>query len=984
MRFLPRLVHVCAGAMIMIVLYFAWLQRPARLEETIQQAWHNTNHRIVVFGDDWSDTGNYRVSPPPEQMVAIRDPDRGEMWTETLCTELKCDFVDNFARSIPLNADTEDVVGSLADSDIYAQLVNGSNIGHTLTLLDDFQTQVQSFIAFDKEKQHIPERLRKIDEWTVFTVFFGLWDLLEYSMLDKESAMRAIDISIAEIFNNLDRLAKHVGSPTKIIIPKMVDITLLPYFQSEKDTDKEHFAENQHQSVFLWSYWNTVLSRTAAQWQHGPIFMPDPNAMVSQQVRDQQLYIRQISDAKGTGRQAPLFEEVERPCLSLKPENNATDLQAAAVEKCADPHRHLFWNDIHLSGPAHQLIGKQAAKLLRNNQTINDAKQQGAQSFRLKYVKSNMQIDDSISQSPMDDTKSARNLRKGSGVQVPWSAGKEEEPASPPAVSSPRATRKRLVPLEEVKAEDFVDNGSMEDRCPPSATSTGSGELCGSVCLCQPEPKIPRPRNAFILYRQHEQQHIIASNPGLNNPDISKIIGEKWNRESDETKKMWQDLAQEEKVRHQELYPDYRYQPRRAGKPGSSPLNPSGQHTTADKYRCHRCGGRSIKTPTSPFFDPARTPMLPPPTCYESITSTTRYLPVISNLSLQSPRGRGPGPSGLSNIQVSSAIRDDGAMYSPLTPGLKRRRFERGPPSSGQRFDYPQSSPRRESLPPIHVRRSPGSTIMPPPGTPRDVRRPSVMDLNLDQHGQPRSVEETVLSISHQSMIKLLGRITPPYKDTTPAPPVRGAIIAIEGDDLPAVKELTSWLASFLAQHEEYHAKVAEPPASPTAENVAFEDYLDLIRTWHGKSREMIRYITTPVPVLSAAEESRTASASPPTTRKDSATPSNALKPILLLPTFQLHASVAYASRIPVQDAYSSTDHWQWMATLWRGTVGPDLTIFVRTGDAREALAGSKAVELDEGVRCLTVVREREGGFGESALRRVGFEVGEFVRVVCG
>jgi hypothetical protein len=49
---------------------------------------------------------------------------------------------------------------------------------------------------------------------------------------------------------------------------------------------------------------------------------------------------------------------------------------------------------------------------------------------------------------------------------------------------------------------------------------------------------------AFILYRQHHQQAIIARNPGLNNPDISKIIGEQWKAEGEESKKVWQDLAQ--------------------------------------------------------------------------------------------------------------------------------------------------------------------------------------------------------------------------------------------------------------------------------------------------------------------------------------------------------------------------------------------------------------------------------------------------------
>jgi hypothetical protein len=48
----------------------------------------------------------------------------------------------------------------------------------------------------------------------------------------------------------------------------------------------------------------------------------------------------------------------------------------------------------------------------------------------------------------------------------------------------------------------------------------------------------------FILYRQHHQHAIVARNPGLANPDISKIIGELWKAESGDSKKYWQDLAQ--------------------------------------------------------------------------------------------------------------------------------------------------------------------------------------------------------------------------------------------------------------------------------------------------------------------------------------------------------------------------------------------------------------------------------------------------------
>jgi len=580
---------------------------------------------------------------------------------------------------------------------------------------------------------------------------------------------------------------------------------------------------------------------------------------------------------------------------------------------------------------------------------------------------------------------------------------KEEVPASP-AVTSPLSTKKRLPSLEVADGDDTDDAPSpSDDRTPPSTTSAGSAEFSNHVCLCLPEPKIPRPRNAFILYRQHHQQAIIARNPGLNNPDISKIIGEQWKALSDEHKRVWQDLAQEEKVRHHEQYPDYRYQPRRIYKPGSSPLNPSGQHTTVDKYRCPRCGGRSIKTPTSPFLDSAGTPTLPPPNCSEGLTPTTRYLPMMTNLTLDSSvRRRSHVPSHLSNSQVPGTLREDGAMYSPLTPN-KKRRFDYGPPPTahGRRPEgsyYPPFANRRESLPPIQVQYSPpNSATMPPPRTPRDGGRPSIVGPGPPPpDASPRTVEEVLNAFPYSNKIKLLGRITPPYKPET-NDQNRGAIIAIEGDDLAAVDELSQWLNNYLIKQDEYNPRIIEPPKIPgEGRDVTFEDYLDLIKEWHGKSQEMIQYITgqSPAPGVSSSSQSKASSPTKDsvmgeasTDRKDSATlpelpqvtAASTRKPVIVLPTFQLEASVAFASRIPIRDAYSATDHWQWMATLWRGTVGPDLTLYVKTYDAKEGFAGAKP-EMDEMIRCLTIFRARGGSFVDADLRRAGFEVNEWIK----
>ncbi|KAG6009260.1 hypothetical protein E4U21_002864 [Claviceps maximensis] len=135
---------------------------------------------------------------------------------------------------------------------------------------------------------------------------------------------------------------------------------------------------------------------------------------------------------------------------------------------------------------------------------------------------------------------------------------------------------------------------------PLASGSSGQVAKDGSrdiICLCTPAPKIPRPRNAFILYRQHHQSQVTAENPKLSNPEISKIIGDKWKHESEDVKENWKKLAEEEKQRHQHQYPNYRYQPRRGTKTHGNWTSTS---PTDEHGRCPKCHGRSISTPRTP------------------------------------------------------------------------------------------------------------------------------------------------------------------------------------------------------------------------------------------------------------------------------------------------------------------------------------------------------------------------------------------------
>jgi hypothetical protein len=225
----------------------------------------------------------------------------------------------------------------MVDSNIFLNVTSKSR-KETLAVFD-FKTQVQQFIEFDKKKWKLPGRHSAAEERTMFTVLLGTWDLLQFSALDKDAAIRAIDRSVQELVHNLDVLADHVGTP-KVTVPSLMDVTFLPRYSDRKNESTTEFAQKQHQAVFLWSYWNTVLSGAASEWARGDVFVPNIHDIVMEEVRAKQMFTNRIADAKGNGRQEPLFEEVERPCLVQDP--HAQDLRAAA-HQCTDPSAHLFW-----------------------------------------------------------------------------------------------------------------------------------------------------------------------------------------------------------------------------------------------------------------------------------------------------------------------------------------------------------------------------------------------------------------------------------------------------------------------------------------------------------------------------------------------------------------------------------------------------------------------------------------------------------------
>jgi hypothetical protein len=283
-------------------------------------------------------------------------------------------------------------------------------------------------------------------------------------------------------------------------------------------------------------------------------------------------------------------------------------------------------------------------------------------------------------------------------------------------------------------------------------------------------------------------------------------------------------------------------------------------------------------------------------------------------------------------------------------------------------------------------------------------------------------MEEIVKSMNFAAKISLLGKIAPPLKPVAPTPlhkptspntlpkhQARGAVVAVEGDNHEAVRNLSKWLLSDLSESKDLHVKgiegiefpvAAEPPEdgeiTPThaPRQTRLSDYLKIISDWHVTSQDMTRFIQgiwtrapngtvdmwEPDGIQSSSVDNH--SSLPQDTTATNTTAEPHITPVIIVPGYQLFASDVYAMRVPILDAYSPADHWQWMATLWRGTVGPDITIYVRDASAEE-LAQERFFEVREEMRCLVVRREKGGPAGRiepAALRRVSFEIGEWVR----
>lgn len=151
--------------------------------------------------------------------------------------------------------------------------------------------------------------------------------------------------------------------------------------------------------------------------------------------------------------------------------------------------------------------------------------------------------------------------------------------------------------------------------------------------------------------------------------------------------------------------------------------------------------------------------------------------------------------------------------------------------------------------------------------------------------------------------------------------------------------------------------------------------YVARMLKWHKTSEDLINYMTNNPPT--SGTDTEMGEGDKPAA--DASSKTKLLPVAIVSDGYSLTVSDRYASSLHVNDAYRADDHWQWVATLWRGIIGADLTIYVKKAADPAELQGNNCVEFVNSA--VMVLRMVEGkGIDEKLERRLGFEILEWVR----
>jgi hypothetical protein len=132
-----------------------------------------------------------------------------------------------------------------------------------------------------------------------------------------------------------------------------------------------------------------------------------------------------------------------------------------------------------------------------------------------------------------------------------------------PLLFAPNVTPGTFMKTEEAEPLDLPQNDSMLFPCPVDSTLVkrqGHSKR-------KAEDHIPRPPNAFILFRSSfiRSQHV-SSDVETDHSTLSKIIGLTWQNLPEKERQVWHEKARIAKEEHRRKFPGYTFRPNVKGK----------------------------------------------------------------------------------------------------------------------------------------------------------------------------------------------------------------------------------------------------------------------------------------------------------------------------------------------------------------------------------------------------------------------------------
>lgn len=236
----------------------------------------------------------------------------------------------------------------MIDNDIYVNLTRSMNSTADFEKIGDFGHQVDAYLSQDAARwQDEGDQKGLITTTTIFTVFFGVWELWSFVGLPQDAVLPAVVDCIASMFAQLDRLVQAKSSSSRrptIIIPMVPDPSFFPRWISQRTsasgTDK--YGQLQRNAVILTDLWNNVLLKQVALWDNAHVITPNFHAWMLEQMREPEIDETGFAVVSKINVGAKLTE-LTQPCVNYTAPLGGNGVETRPFTVCDDPSHFLFW-----------------------------------------------------------------------------------------------------------------------------------------------------------------------------------------------------------------------------------------------------------------------------------------------------------------------------------------------------------------------------------------------------------------------------------------------------------------------------------------------------------------------------------------------------------------------------------------------------------------------------------------------------------------